>query len=170
MGIKKNKKQILFISQGTIGKKLSNLALKLAKKLTEFKIIYKLHPGEYERWKAEYTCLHSFVSLENTQVLDDNITNLYQLFGESSYQVGVYSTAIYEGISFGLKTFIVDLPGSEFLDKAVQLNLVKKVNSENEIIEKLNLFENHEIQKDYFFSETLKFKIEDIYNKLGIQY
>lgn len=168
--LKRVDNQILFISQGTIGERLSGLALKLAKKLPEFQIIFKLHPGEYNRWKSEYVNLIEFISLNNTMVVDDNSINLYQLFGESSFQVGVYSTAIFEGISFGLKTFIVNLPGSEYLDKAVELNLVKKINSEDDMIENLNSFENQEIQKDYFFDESVDFKIKDIYKKLGIQY
>ena len=51
--IAKNNKQIIFISQGTIGKSLSEIAYDFAKTNQDFKIIYKLHPGEYINWQKK---------------------------------------------------------------------------------------------------------------------
>lgn len=166
--IKKNEKQILFISQGTIGERLSELALNIAKKLPDFSIVYKLHPGEYDRWKNEYPLLLKFNELENTSVVDSNITNLYQLFAESSYLIGVYSTAIFEGLAFGAKTFIVDLPGSEYMDKIIELDLAKKIKTADDFIDNFNSFTNRDFQKNYFFNETADFNIDKIYSMLGI--
>ena len=165
---KKKEKQILFISQGTIGGRLAELAFNAAKELKDYTIIYKLHPGEYDRWKNEYLYLSKFNALKNTQVIDNNKTNLYQLFAEASYLVGVYSTAIFEGMSFGLKTFIVDLPGNEYMNMIIELNLAKKIKTANEFIENLNSFTNQEIQKDYFFDENTDFNIDMIYSLLDI--
>ena len=40
----------------TIGRELSKLAVELSGKIqgTDYKIIYKLHPGEYQDWKNRY--------------------------------------------------------------------------------------------------------------------
>ena len=63
MNIQPDEHQILFISQGVIGKYLSKLAYQLADKSKDFKIIYKLHPGEYETWKENYPELSSIHDL-----------------------------------------------------------------------------------------------------------
>ena len=51
--------QIIIVSQGTVGNELSKLALNLSNAQNfDYKIVYKLHPGEYGRWKVEYPWLH----------------------------------------------------------------------------------------------------------------
>src|SRR5699024_8411693 len=96
-------KIILFISQGTIGEELSKLAKQISE-LAEFpySIIYKLHPGEYDRWKTNYPWLLN----SNIQVVASDNPPLYELFAKSKIQVGVTSTAMYEGLNFGLDTYI----------------------------------------------------------------
>lgn len=105
-GIEKDsKKIILFISQKPIGKELSNMAVELNQKIEKesYRIIYKLHPGEYDSWKTDYPKLEQ----SGIEVIDNFETELYYLFSISAYQVGGYgSTAVFEGLYFGLKTFI----------------------------------------------------------------
>jgi len=86
------KQQIIFISQGTIGKQLSSFAVKL-KKIPDFSwdIVYKLHPGEYVRWRREYPWLID----SGITVMDDNSIPLYKLLAQSTFLVGVYSTVVY---------------------------------------------------------------------------
>jgi hypothetical protein len=99
-------KKIIFLSQGTIGTKLSRLASDLAGILSgEYQIIYKLHPSEYHIWKDKCPWLNN----GNVTVIDDNSIDLYGLFAISYAQVGVYSTAIYEGLGFRLRTFIYNI-------------------------------------------------------------
>lgn len=105
-GIRKDEKKIiLFISQKPIGRELSAVAVELNQKIDSdvYRIIYKLHPGEYDGWQEDYPEL----ARSGIQVIDNFATELYYLFSVSSYQVGGYgSTAIFEGLYFGLKTFI----------------------------------------------------------------
>jgi hypothetical protein len=109
--------QILFLSQGTIGKELSKFAVDLnMKKDLGYKIVYKLHPGESSRWKREYPWLKD----SSINVIDNDSVPLYQLFAQSKIQVGVSSTAIFEGLNFGLKTYIVNLPGVEYMDYLIR--------------------------------------------------
>lgn len=117
--IKRNEKQILFISQGAIGKRLSEYVYKLAKELPNYNIVYKLHPGEYSRWRSEYSELIKAAKLNNVKIVDTNEKTLYHYFAESNYQVGVFSTAIYEGMAFGCKTVLVDLPGIEYMEDLI---------------------------------------------------
>ena len=131
--ITKDEKQILFISQGVIGKGLSEYALSLAKELPEYKIVYKLHPGEFARWKEEYAALEEASKLPNVKIVDTNEKTLYHYFAESDYQVGVFSTAIYEGIAFKCKTVLVELPGIEYMDDLVSKNIVHLVKNNEEL-------------------------------------
>lgn len=147
----KNKKQILFLSQGTIGEKLSKLAYEISKRLPDYKIIYKLHPGEYTRWKSIYPDLLKASSLNNFKVIEDNKTDLYYFFAKSEFQVGVYSTAIFEGLTFECKTLLYNLPGIEYMDDLIDEGIVKKINNENEFLKYMNEFKGKEFDKSYFF-------------------
>ena len=102
---KADKAIIIFISQSPIGIMLSDIAVRLQGIISQekYKIIYKLHPGEYEGWRERYPALAG----SGVCVVDNNHTDLYELFAVSSYQVGTFgSTATFEGLWFGLKTFI----------------------------------------------------------------
>lgn len=151
-------KQILFISQGVIGKYLSKLAYEIAEKGNEdYQIIYKLHPGEYGTWRENYEYLNKAIDeFDNFKVIDESQPPLYELFAKSHYQVGAFSTAIYEGLAFNCKTFIIDVPGVEYLDDLIEKDIVKKVKDSEELIDYIIKDETNEIQfkeydKDFFF-------------------
>ena len=162
-----NQKQILFISQGVIGKYLSKLAYELADNLNQnemeendnadYAFIYKLHPGEYGTWRENYNYLTKAIDeFDNFTVIDKSEPPLYELFAKSNYQIGAFSTAIYEGLAFNCKTFIIDVPGVEYLDDLIDKNIVKKVKSSEELINYLKEDKDNEIDlkeydKDYFF-------------------
>ena len=116
---KKGKQKILFLSQGTIGDKLSEFANNLSKNIDskKYEIIYKLHPSEYFDWKKRYPNL---VENKNIEVIDNNIKHLYKLFALSDIQIGVYSTALYEGLEFGLKTYILKEYGWEYMEEIIK--------------------------------------------------
>lgn len=104
---KRGEKNILFLSSGPIGKKLADIAVQLEKIFVyeNFHIIFKLHPGEYVDWRETYPNLQG----TKIEVIDDNRTNLYELFSISDIQIGGYnSTTIFEGLSFYLDTYILN--------------------------------------------------------------
>ena len=148
--------QILFISQGVIGKYLSGIAFELAKKRSDLKIIYKLHPGEYETWRQNYPELVEASDFDNFEVIDNSKIPLYKLFAESNYQVGAFSTAIYEGLMFNCKTFIVDVPGVEYLDDLIEKNYVFKISDIDDLSDNLNKFKPTEYDKNFFFKNLDK--------------
>jgi len=167
----KNKNQILFISQGVIGKYLSNFACELVEKLEKngkygknreeennknnekYNIIYKLHSGEYSNWENNYKNLKKANELSNFTVVDNSSTPLYEFLSDSEYQVGVSSTAIYEGLLFNCKTFLVDLPGVENMNTLIDKNYVKKIKDTDEFIDSISKFEINEYNRDFFFKK-----------------
>ncbi|MDR1722186.1 MAG: sialyltransferase [Methanobrevibacter sp.] len=165
-GNEKNKKQIIVISQRVIGKELSKFAYESAKSMKENNFVYKLHPEEYFDWKNNYEYLNQAAKLDNFQVVDTNDSELYELMSKSYYQLGVFSTAIYEGLYFGCKTFVLNIPGVEYLDDLYEKNYIEKVNTPEELIEKiqtqnLNL---KEYDKEFFFKKYNKEEILKIIN------
>ena len=147
--IKPISNQVLFISQGVIGEALSKVAYEFALKMPHLKIIYKLHPGEYETWKNNYPELTN--DLDNFEVVDNSNVPLYQLFAESSYQVGAFSTAIYEGLMFNCKTFIINVAGVEYLSDLIERGYVFKINDVDDLIGNLETFNPKEYDKNFFF-------------------
>lgn len=120
--------QVLFVSQGTIGPSLSKVAVALSESIDR-EIAYKLHPGEYERWRETYPWLAE----ADVRVVEDDSVPLYRLFAESSVQVGVGSTAVYEGLQFDLDTYLVALPGVERMRYLVERGMAHVVDSAAEL-------------------------------------
>ncbi len=160
------KENILFISQGTIGKELSKLAIKLDKLIDckKYNIVYKLHPGEYDRWEGEYPWLKK----SNIKIVDNNKKNLYYYFSKCNFQVGVYSTAIFEGLSFNLITFIYKIYAYKSMKDLYENNYVQLVTSAEEIVRGLNSNKKNIENKEFFWkSNSLKniiYNLNDIYD------
>lgn len=161
-----NKKlnQILFISQGTIGSSLSKFAVELSMKCKlDYKVVYKLHPGEFGRWKTDYPWLNG----SNVKVIADDRTSLYQLFSQSKVQVGVYSTALYEGLYFKLKTYLVSLPGVESMDYLIRHKYATLVSSVNDLLSALKKDESTPcIDSDFFFKPNSIINICNLINDM----
>lgn len=70
----------------------------------DYEVIYKLHPLEYsydsDIWKSIKKC-------PNVSFIDAPNKSLYELCSNADIQVGVKTTAIFEGLSYGLRTFIL---------------------------------------------------------------
>jgi len=112
---KKEDKQIIVLSQGAIGNAIAQKILDNLEKFAGCLIMYKLHPGEFDRWE-NYPALRELSAMENVKIIKDEVP-LYQLFATSGTQVGVFSTALYEGVEFGCNTVLLDLPGIEYMKK-----------------------------------------------------
>lgn len=153
--VNKNKNQVVFLSQGTNGEKLAQFAYMFANKYNECKIIYKLHPGEFGRWRTSYPVLKQALKLNNFELIE-NKRNLYHILQESSFVVGVYSTAIYESLTLGCKVILIDLPGvKEHMQPLLDLHIAKKVSTIDEMKETMQQDEFGTVEKDYFFKEQV---------------
>lgn len=129
------KKSIIFISQGTIGSKLSQFAVKLAQHqaLESWNIFYKLHPGEFESWEKDYPWLKT----SGITVVGKDKSNIYELFSICDVQIGVYSTALFEGMGFGLQTFIYKIYRSKMFNELCSMGYAEFVSSIEECVQKL---------------------------------
>lgn len=106
--------ELLFLSQGAIGESLSRLAVAAAKKLRgKWNIRYRLHPGERSGWTERYPWLVEARRTEPNLTIDEAEGSVYGAFARADAQIGVYSTAVYEGLTYGLRTLVADLPGWE---------------------------------------------------------
>lgn len=110
----KNDREIVVISQGTIGKSLSKIIHDLAQRLPDYNFKYKLHPGEFGRWKNDYPWLKKLSQFPNVKVIE-NEENLYDMFSKAKYVIGVNSTAIFEAMAFKVVPVIVKLPSYEVM-------------------------------------------------------
>jgi hypothetical protein len=142
------KNNIVLISQRAIGKELSQFAVRLAVlKKDSYKIFFKLHPGERNRARKIYPELYEAQRQGLLEVVDTDTPALYTLFAQSYWQIGVYSTALFEGIALGCQTILVDLPGIEYMEPLVKRGYAQLVGKPEEI-----LFdkENNMIQAELF--------------------
>jgi hypothetical protein len=105
--------RIVVISQGAIGPRLADLIWRNRAALEGYDVVYKLHPGEYDRWRS-YEALVGLSGLKNVRI--EKAADLYPLLAEAEYLIGVFSTAIFEGFAFGCKAILCDLPGIEYME------------------------------------------------------
>lgn len=163
------KNQILFISQGTVGERLSKLAVEVeTHQFIDHNVVYKLHPGEYNRWQDEYPWLVD----ADIEVVDSSEPPLYELFAESSVQVGVSSTAVYEGLAFNLETYVYDCSGSEVIEPLIGGGAAELISSADNLATSLgtntNSFESY-----YYFTSNATETMCEVLERLadeGTQY
>jgi hypothetical protein len=114
--ISKVSNQVVILSQGPIANQMSKIILENFDFFEDKIVKYKLHPGELKSYK-EYKYLKKLLDKENVELVTDDI--LYELLASSEYQVGVYSTALYEGIQFGLKTILCNTMFVEYMEELI---------------------------------------------------
>jgi hypothetical protein len=161
------KNQVIFISQNTIGGRLSKFAVEL-KKNQDFNldIVYKLHPGEYAIWAKEYPWLVD----SGVRIIDNDSEPLYKLLAQSKLLVSVYSTVVYEGLGMGLKIFLVDFPGIEYMDELISSKAAVKISSLDEFIQNLKqTSQDYQVKPDNFFKpnalKNIGKALDEIINK-----
>ena len=150
--VRKNN-QIVFLSQGTISKKLTKISIEFAKNHSKCNIIYKLHPSEYKEWRIHYPELVLASKMKNYFIIDNNSRNIYEILSESEFQVGVYSTLIYEGLALGLKTILVDLPGIEYMEYLIQNDMVMLVKNSAQLENAVTNYSCSSFNSTYFFAD-----------------
>jgi len=109
--------RVVVISQGALGPRLADLMWHNREAFRGREVRYKLHPGEYDRWRG-YEGLKRLAALDNVTVETD--TDLYALLAGAGTQVGVFSTALFEGFALGCRTVLCDLPGVEYMTPLVE--------------------------------------------------
>ena len=126
--VKENK--ILILSQTALGEKIMNETLKLVNELSGFQILYKLHPEEYKMYK-KYPSYSKLASNKNLKFVEE--CNLYQIMSESKIQIGVFSTALYEGVGLCCNTFLYNLNGLEYMKDLIDSGYAKVLSSDTDV-------------------------------------
>lgn len=145
--------KIVFISQPMIGERLSEIAVSLYDMLdsNKYQIVYKLHPGEYERWRERYPGLAE----SKVKVVDNNHVDLYELFAEAEYQVGAYgSTATFEGLEFDLKTYILRDGAASVLQLLCEKKMATFFDSPEELYHMIVANESEEVKTVDFWKKN----------------
>ena len=150
----KKENRLVIISQGI--PILAKIAQDISKRFSEKIVVeYRPHPKEfYEKDKSHLIKLKNaglIVSKEN----DD----LYEIFARSRWQVGVYSTALYEGLYFGVASFILNTSGSEKMERLINLGHARLISSAKDI--DLN-WKINKRDLNKIFSKPSKKKIEQV--------
>ncbi|MEU8225804.1 hypothetical protein [Kribbella sp. NPDC048915] len=104
----KDPRQVVFLSQGTIGAELLQVAGTVAAEYPELEIQYRPHPSERA---ADYRLPAGVQLSTGGSTLD--------LLATATYQVGVSTTALFEGMALGCRTAVANLPGHEYLEPAI---------------------------------------------------
>lgn len=120
--------RMVIISQGfpSLAKFAQDISKQFSKKLI---VEYKPHPREFNEQEPDY-----FIELRNAGVIiSDKHADLYEIFARCRWQVGIYSTALYEGLYFGAACFILSNTGSEHMKSLLKLDLARIVSSPKDI-------------------------------------
>lgn len=102
---------VLVSSQGTVGPRLLAVAGELAAARPDLRVVFRLHPSEH---LSDYPSTPDGVELST-----GDVSQTYELMAAATYQVGVSSTTLFEGMALGCRTVVVALPGWEYLAPAV---------------------------------------------------
>lgn len=125
--------RLLFLSQASIGRELTRWAVQVASDCpANWCIRLKLHPGEQDGWRARYPWLADAESRCLLEVAPPE-AKLDEELVAAAMQVGVYSTALYEGIAFGCPTLVAGLPGAEQLGPLVEEGVALWCHNANDI-------------------------------------
>lgn len=113
----KQDRTLTIISQTVHGNTLARYLREHVSLLRDFKVFYKLHPSEFERF-GQYEDL----TLLSTEVGDFTIVeegDIYEFLAISSTVVGVFSTALLEALQFDCDVYVCPLHGWEYMEELV---------------------------------------------------
>lgn len=148
--IKRQEQTLLVISQGSIGRQLVNYTVNLLSEYPELNIIYKLHPGEFNRWKTDYPELVDCQSNNRLMVIEAGVS-LYDLFRKCEYVLGVYSTAIYEALAFECQVALLKLDGVEHMEFLIENKLVTVVDKVEDLQQLFLTNSVNKVSYTYYF-------------------
>ncbi len=119
--------QLVVLSQGNVGNLIAQLVLNNLELFKNIQIKYKLHPSEFDRYE-KYKALRELIKVHtDIEIIKD--TNLHKLLAKSKFQIGINSTALYEGVEFNCETILFDISGIEYMERFIEFYNLKKVKS-----------------------------------------
>jgi hypothetical protein len=124
----KENQSILVLSQTALGDKIMSAIITNKHLFEGFTIYYKLHPEEYLMYKS-YPSYKQLTEVGSIHFLENS--DLYDLMAKCDRQIGVFSTALYEGLAFNCKTYLLDLPGIEYMSDLIEIGHAQMLSEGN---------------------------------------
>ncbi len=161
--IKEQKDSILIISQGTITDKFVKIAKYLSEKLQNYRILFKLHPGEVP-FEGRYKELYKYANIELAKSGD-----IYEYLAQFENIVACYSTTIFEALGFNKKLFILNNKLSEeFIPENIGLRFKENEELKDLILNTKEL--NMTYNLEYYFNSNWKENYKNFLNEeVGIK-
>ncbi len=142
--------KVLVLSQQTMQKYILEFIRTILLHQKNAKFTYKAHPKEDINYAKKFINKHKL--MENVEIIHGN-KNIYQLFENHSVQIGVFSTALYEGYSCQLKTGIIKLPGWESMKPLINYSNVYKIENHSDL-NKMLTSTIKDFSSDFFKSDA----------------
>jgi len=161
--IKEQKDSILIISQGDITDKFVKIAKYLSKELQNYRILFKLHPGEVP-FEGRYKELYKYANIELAKSGD-----IYEYIAHFENIVACYSTTIFEALGFNKKLFILNNKLSEeFIPENIGLRFKENEELKDLILNTKEL--NMTYNLEYYFNSNWKENYKNFLNEeVGIK-
>jgi hypothetical protein len=110
--------RVVVLSQGTVGRRLLDTAVSLARCAPSCDVVFRPHPQQ-ALGDDIYGAAARLGVPENFRIAGDH-EDLYALLASASVQVGVYSTSLVEGMVLGARTIVLTAPGWEHFEDVVR--------------------------------------------------
>lgn len=133
--IKRNKLQILIVSQPFCSQEILKFVMKNIGDLPDYKFVYKLHPVENANFSIA-TFINQFSKYPNISFIS-NQESIYKLFSESEFVIGINSAATFEAAYFGCKIILLNLPGVEMATSLIKDGKAKLIDIDNKLSQEL---------------------------------
>lgn len=151
------RKVITFISGPEDGKIVSKYAINLRKniRLGKMRMVYKLHPSEYQEWKEWYPDLIN----SGLEIISNNEHDIYYYIGNSDYVVGISSTVLFEATEFNTRIFVIKEKDYRKSEVLYQWNMAELVTNECELADKIlepHLDVQQVTEKKYFTKDSIQ--------------
>ncbi len=158
---------LLFISNSKSWE-LSKVASKVSKMQLDLQIMYKLHPNEIQDWKNIYPELSTAANNNRLTVVTDDY-DLYELFTMAAAQVGISSTALYEGLGFNLPTFLYDGDYVNEMNRLIEYGYADVFSNPSNLVSMLSqISDDREVNQTPFFASNYKRNIQREIKNIGI--
>lgn len=109
--------KVVIFSQNVIGIKLLKFSLEVARLRPDLNFVFKPHPAEHYIDITQY----ADGPLPNNFKLALPSDDSYKLMASSTFQIGVSSTTLNEGMAFGNRNIVVPFSSWEYLEPAINL-------------------------------------------------
>lgn len=136
---------VVFTPGAMEGKILSKYAIEVVHRLgkEKIKIIYKLHPSEYQDWKIKYPELKT----GGLEIIDNNQHDIYYYLAKANYVIGISSTSLFEAMMFKTQILVIKAMDYKKAEAVYSNKCASLVSSIDEVID--IIANNRQVREQY---------------------